>query len=100
MHVAKGALARIPGYFCAQDFLLPEPADTFACLAETYVLARQGLFEHSLGRPTAEYARRVQALAERYDVVPRSIVPDLERCQALRGQPADSPDSEKENVVA
>jgi predicted amino acid dehydrogenase len=100
VHVAKGALARIPGYFCAQDFLLPEPADTFACLAETYVLARQGLFEHSLGRPTVEYARRVQALAERYDVVPRSIVPDLERCEALRSQPADSPDTEKENVVA
>jgi fatty aldehyde-generating acyl-ACP reductase len=115
IHVAKGALARIPGFFCAQDFAMPGPTDTFACLAETYVLARQGLFEHSVGRPTKEYALHVEALAQRYGAFPRPITADLEGCVDVRRAAVDLtdtdvtdaqlsdtalPDPDKEHIVA
>jgi predicted amino acid dehydrogenase len=75
--VAKGALVRIPGHSCVQDFAMPGPEDTFACLAETYLLAREGLYQNSVGRPTADYARQIEELAERYGAYPRPITPDL-----------------------
>lgn len=71
--VHPGAIARIPGYSCTQEFSLPTPADTFACLAETYILAREGIREHSIGRPSAKYARDVEELARHHGVIPRPL---------------------------
>ncbi|MEU8181094.1 NAD(P)-binding domain-containing protein [Micromonospora sp. NPDC049044] len=77
--VVKGGLAHIPGFRCVHDFDLPAAEDTFACLAETYLMAREGLFENSVGRPTADYARRMSELATRYGVRSRSIAGDIDR---------------------
>ncbi len=71
--VERGAIVRIPSFSCAQDFRLPDPRDCFACLAETYLLAREGVPDHSVGRPTAEYARRMERMAARHGVVARSL---------------------------
>ena len=63
--VVEGALVTIPGYTCGFDFRLSRPGAAFACLAETYLFAREGLREHSVGRATVEQALRMERLAER-----------------------------------
>lgn len=70
--VVAGGVVRIPNYSCRQDFGLPSPADTFACLAETYLIAREGLREHSTGTPDPAYVLRIEQAAERHgvDLVP------------------------------
>ncbi|HSZ69047.1 MAG TPA: hypothetical protein VK756_01665 [Solirubrobacteraceae bacterium] len=61
--VARGGVVRIPGYSCARDFRLASGRDSFACLAETYLLACEGIREHSVGSPSPTYARRMDELA-------------------------------------
>jgi predicted amino acid dehydrogenase len=70
VEVVPGGVVRIPGYCCRQDFGLPSPQDTFACLAETYVLAREGLREHSTGTPAPEYVEAIARAASRQEVTP------------------------------
>jgi fatty aldehyde-generating acyl-ACP reductase len=67
IYVVEGALVRIPNYSCTFDFSLPE-ASTFACLAETYLFARDGLTEHSVGRASPELSIHLDSLARRYGV--------------------------------
>jgi fatty aldehyde-generating acyl-ACP reductase len=67
--VARGGVVRIPGYSCKQDFRLPDCGQTFACLAETYALAREGVRETSVGRPSPDYVRRMAELASRHGIV-------------------------------
>jgi predicted amino acid dehydrogenase len=66
--VVVGGAVRIPGYSCQQDFRLPDRGQTFACLAETYLLTRESVRRHSVGRPSAEYARHIGELARRHGV--------------------------------
>jgi len=68
VEVAPGGVVRIPGYSCRQDFGLPSPQDTFACLAETYVLAREGLREGSTGTPAPGYVELIERAAGRQGV--------------------------------
>jgi fatty aldehyde-generating acyl-ACP reductase len=69
----EGGIVRIPNYSSSADLGLSDVRDTFACLAETYLFAREGIREHSVGRPRAELALRLEKIAERYGISPRPI---------------------------
>jgi len=74
--VVRGGRVRIPEYHSSYDFGLPDPAVTFACLAETYLLARDGIREHSVGIPSARFAERLERVAIRHGVHPRFALPE------------------------
>jgi predicted amino acid dehydrogenase len=71
--VVRGGRVRIPDYHCTYDFGLDEPAETFACLAETYLCARDGIRQHSVGSPDREFAERLERAALRHGVCPASL---------------------------
>lgn len=71
--VVKGGIVRIPNYSCTADFGLEDPRDTFACLAEAYLCAREGILQHSVGRPSLELAHRLDRAAERHGIRPRPL---------------------------
>jgi predicted amino acid dehydrogenase len=71
--VVEGGRVRIPGYSCSFDLGIGNRRDTLACLAETYLFAREGIRRHSLGRPSPEFALEMQAAAERRGI----LVPPL-----------------------
>ena len=71
--VAEGGIVRIPGYRCTQDFFLDTPEETFACLAETYLMAGTGLRDHSVGYPSPEFARMMSSLAVQHGIHPRPL---------------------------
>jgi hypothetical protein len=75
--VVPGGLVRIPRYSCGHEFYLPDPRDTFACLAETYLFAREGIREHSVGQPTEATAARLERAARRHGVRPRELAGEL-----------------------
>jgi fatty aldehyde-generating acyl-ACP reductase len=70
IEVVAGGLVRIPKYRCSYDLNLPDPGETFACLAQTYVLAREGIREHSVGRPSADEALTVERWAIKQGIQP------------------------------
>lgn len=84
--VVQGGLVRIPGYSCSWDLRLPDPRDSFACLAETYLFAREGIREHSVGPPSVELAHALARAAERHGVRPRPL--GLRREEAVPAGPA------------
>ncbi len=67
--VVEGGRVRIPGYSCSFDLGLGNRRDTLACLAETYLFARDGVRRPSLGRPSAEFALEMQAAARRRGIL-------------------------------
>lgn len=71
--VVEGGMVRIAGYSRTDDFGFSDRAETFACLAETYVFARCGIREHSVGRRTAEDASRIERLAAKLGVEARPL---------------------------
>ena len=71
--VVEGGLVHIPGFTCTYDVGIADPQTTFACLAETYLYAREGIRDHSVGRPSAEAARRMERIARRRGVTPRPL---------------------------
>lgn len=73
----EGGIVRIPGFRCTQDFFLDGPEDTFACLAETYLMASTGLREHSVGHARPDFARTMSALATQHGIRPRPLQLDL-----------------------
>jgi fatty aldehyde-generating acyl-ACP reductase len=73
--VVEGAIVRIPDYWCTVDLGLVDPADTTACVAETYLFAREGLREHSTGRATAALAHRLERAATRHGIHPQPLRP-------------------------
>jgi predicted amino acid dehydrogenase len=75
--VVRGGRVRIPGYYCSYDFGLEDSADTFACLAETYLFAREGIWEHSVGAPRPAFAERLDRAASRHGLDPRCAVPHV-----------------------
>lgn len=75
--IAEGGIVTIPGYRCTQDFFLETPEETFACLAETYLLASTGLRDHSVGYPSPDFARTMASLAARHGIHPRPLEASL-----------------------
>ncbi|MGH3252032.1 MAG: hypothetical protein ACRDOI_38295 [Trebonia sp.] len=71
--IAEGGIVRIPGYRCTQDFFLETPEETFACLAETYLLASTGLRDNSVGYPSPDFARTMSSLAAQHGIHPRPL---------------------------
>ncbi len=71
--VVEGGLVRIPDYSNTDSFGLRDRRDTFACLAETYVVTRCGLRGFYVGRRTPEEAIQIERLATRLGVEPRPL---------------------------
>lgn len=68
--VVQGGLVKIPQYHSTTDFHLPSRHAALACLAETYLFAREGIREHSVGPATTELAVHLTALAARQGISP------------------------------
>jgi fatty aldehyde-generating acyl-ACP reductase len=73
IEIARGGIVRIPGYSCTYDLNMAKPGDTFACLAETYLFAREGIRDHSIGRPAVEMATLMERVARKHGVTPRPL---------------------------
>jgi predicted amino acid dehydrogenase len=73
--VVRGARVRIPDYHSSYDFGLADPAQTFACLAETYLCARDGIRQHSVGTPDLAFAERLDRTGARHGVQPALAFP-------------------------
>lgn len=71
--VVEGGLVFIPDYSNTDDFGFSCRNETFACLAETYLFARCGIREHSVGRCKAEDALRMERTAERFGIQARHL---------------------------
>jgi fatty aldehyde-generating acyl-ACP reductase len=71
---ARGGRALIPGHRCTYDFGLDGPEETFACLAETYLLLREGIRDHSVGSPSTDDAERLARVARRHGVSAAPLV--------------------------
>jgi fatty aldehyde-generating acyl-ACP reductase len=69
--VFEGGIVRINDYSSTDDFGFSDPHETFACLAETYILARSGNRQHYVGRCSSEDACHMERLATRYAVQAR-----------------------------
>lgn len=61
--VVEGGLVRIAGCSMTDDLGIGPRNAVFACLAETYLFARTGIREHSVGRPPVEQALRMERIA-------------------------------------
>lgn len=73
VQVAQGGLVNIPGYHLTTDLRLPDRHSALACLAETYLFAKEGLREHSVGQASADFAIELEAVAARHQVRPRPL---------------------------
>lgn len=82
--VARGGVVAVPGLACRVRFGIGA-GRTFACLAETYLLALEGIREHAVGRPSPAYARAIDAVAQRHGVAACSLA--LERPAARPALP-------------
>jgi predicted amino acid dehydrogenase len=71
--VADGGVVRIPNYSSTYDFGEIDCRDTYACLAETYLFAREGIRQHSVGRPSTDWTRTIERVASKHGVTPRSL---------------------------
>jgi fatty aldehyde-generating acyl-ACP reductase len=71
--VIEGGMVEIPGYRCSFDFRLRTPRLTFACFAETYLFAKEGIREHSVGRPAPDRCLHFERIAERHGVRPAAL---------------------------
>jgi predicted amino acid dehydrogenase len=81
--VVQGGLVQIPRYHSTVDFRLPSRRAALACLAETYLFAREGITEHSVGPASAELAGELLRIAARYDI--RAWPLGLPACAPARG---------------
>jgi predicted amino acid dehydrogenase len=80
VRVAEGGLVCIPGYRSSFDLRTADRHATFACLAETYLFACEGITEHSVGQPSVELALELERVAARHGVRARALdltIPDL-----------------------
>jgi fatty aldehyde-generating acyl-ACP reductase len=73
VQVVQGGLVRIPGYRCAVDMRLPDRYSALACLTETYLFARAGITEHSVGQAAVSTALELETIAARYGIVTRPL---------------------------
>ena len=63
----------IPGYSSSAELRMPDRRCTLACLAETYLFAREGIREHSVGHAAVELAVELERIADTYGVRPREL---------------------------
>jgi predicted amino acid dehydrogenase len=84
VRVCRGGRVLVPDYHCTYDFRLEGPQETFACLAETYLFAREGLRQHSVGLPDPKSCEHLERVAERHGVRPRPLF----AAPAEQGSPA------------
>jgi predicted amino acid dehydrogenase len=81
--VLKSGRAHIPSYRSSTDLgPVTPPPYAYACFAETYLFAREGIREHSVGLPTPAQAEEIERIAERHGVQPRPL--ELEHVRAGR----------------
>jgi fatty aldehyde-generating acyl-ACP reductase len=73
VHVVQGGLVTVPGLSCTVDMRLADGNCTLACLAETYLLAREGIRTHSVGNARPEAARHMLKLAARHGFSARQL---------------------------
>ena len=89
--VVEGGLVMFPAFSSDHDFFLPERRAAFACLAETFLFAKEGLRTHSTGRPSAELALKLEGLAQRHGIVPRPLDNLQVAITARRSMTMDTP---------
>lgn len=73
VQVAQGGLVDIPGHRCALDMRLPSRHAALACLTETYLFAKAGITEHSVGQATVPLALELAETAARYGIRNRPL---------------------------
>jgi predicted amino acid dehydrogenase len=73
VQVVPGGLVNIPGYHCGQDMQLPDRHSALACLTETYLFAKAGITEHSVGQAAVPLALELTEIAARYGVRNRPL---------------------------
>lgn len=73
VEVVQGGLVLIPGYRCVQEMRLPDRHCALACLTETYLFAKAGITEHSVGQASVELALELEYIAAQYGVRPRPL---------------------------
>lgn len=76
--VVAGGLVSIPNYRCSYDLRMPSEEYAFACLAETFLFAAEGIPEDSVGTPSLEFAQYMGRVGERHGVKVRSLEFELE----------------------
>jgi predicted amino acid dehydrogenase len=81
VRVAQGGLVNIPGFHLSTDLRLPDRHSVLACLAETYLFAREGITEHSVGQASPDFAVELEAVAARHGVRLRPL--DLETATSV-----------------
>lgn len=77
VEVVEGGVVQIPGYTCTYQLNMPSRGGAFACMAETYLFAREGMREHSVGRPNVDLALHLERVALKHGIAPRPL--DLAR---------------------
>lgn len=66
--VVDGGFVHVPGYYCGFNLRLPKEV-TFACLAETLILAKEKRYgDYSIGDPKPEQAKEMMELARRHNI--------------------------------
>ncbi|XRQ09914.1 hypothetical protein ACN3XK_03120 [Actinomadura welshii] len=73
VQVAQGGQVVIPDYHNTMELQLAEGRNTIACLAETYLFAKEGITEHSVGNPPIELARELSEVADSHGVRPARL---------------------------
>jgi predicted amino acid dehydrogenase len=73
IHVVQGGLVEIPGYHLESDLRLADNNCALACLAETYLFAKEGIHEHSVGQASPDFAVELESAAVRHRVRPRAL---------------------------
>jgi len=73
VEVVQGGLVLIPGYHCALEMRLPDARSALACLTETYLFAKAGITEHSVGQATVALALELEDIAARYGIRTRPL---------------------------
>lgn len=73
VRVVEGGLVCIPGYRSSIDMRTADRKAAFACLAETYLFACEGIREHAVGQASFELAVELERVAERHGVRARPL---------------------------
>jgi len=73
VQVVQGGLLNIPGYHSVLKLRLPDEHSALACLTETYLFAKAGITEHSVGQATVPLALELEEIAARYGVRTRPL---------------------------
>jgi fatty aldehyde-generating acyl-ACP reductase len=71
--VVEGGVVKIHGYRSTYDFDLRGDNSCFACFAETYLFAREGLREHSVGRARLGLCAELERVAGKHGVEPVAL---------------------------